>query len=98
MRGVQVLGPRLVDAGEVTAARVLPAVREEPIEQPALIQDLDAAHVQAERTDLFGRFGLLLQHQHVHLVQPQFAGQHHAGRSATGDDHVGHEIPRARHP
>jgi hypothetical protein len=26
-------------------------------------------------------------------VQPQLAGQHHAGRSATGNDHVNHETP-----
>jgi hypothetical protein len=26
-------------------------------------------------------------------VQPQLAGQHHAGRSTAGNDHVNHETP-----
>jgi hypothetical protein len=29
-------------------------------------------------------------------VQPQLAGQHDAGRSATGNDHVNHETPSTR--
>jgi hypothetical protein len=29
----------------------------------------------------------------VHAVQPQLAGQHQAGRSAAGNDHVKHEPP-----
>jgi hypothetical protein len=31
----------------------------------------------------------------VHAVQPQLARQHHAGRSAAGDDHVNHETSHA---
>jgi hypothetical protein len=66
---------------------------EEPLQQTALVHHLDAARVQAERADIPGRLRLLLQHERVHAVQPQLAGQHHAGRSAAGNDHVNHEIP-----
>ena len=64
------------------------AEREEPLQQTALVHHLDAAHVQAERADDPGRLRLLLQHEHVHAVQPQLAGQHQAGRSAADNDHV----------
>ena len=89
-------GARLVDAGEETADRVLLAEREEPLQQTALVHHLDAAHVQAERADNLGRLRVLLQHEHVHAVQPQLAGQHQAGRSAAGNDHVNHEYPHYR--
>jgi hypothetical protein len=95
MRGVQV-GRRLLDTGEEAADRVLPAVRVEPLQQASLGQHLDAAHVQAESTDDPGRRRILLQHDHVHAVQPQLAGQHQTRRSAAGDDHVTHEPPRWR--
>jgi len=96
MCGVQPVRRRLVDAGEgKTTDRVLLAVREEPLQQTALVHHLDAAHVQAQRTGMPGRRRLLLQHDHVHAVQPQLAGQHHAGRSAAGNDHVNHETSRS---
>ena len=88
VRGVQPVRRRLGDAGEEAADRVLLAEREEPLQQTALVHHLDAARVQAERADDLGRLRVLLQHEHVHAVQPQLAGQHHAGRSAAGDDHV----------
>ena len=91
MRGVQPVRRRLGDAGEEAADRVLLAEREEPLQQTALVHHLDAARVQAEPADDPGRLRLLLQHEHVHAVQPQLAGQHHAGRSAAGNDHVNHE-------
>ncbi len=90
---VQPVRRRLGDAGEETAHRVLLAEREEPLQQAALVHHLDAARVQAERPDMPGRLGLLLQHERVHAVQPQLAGQHQAGRSAAGNDHVNHENP-----
>jgi hypothetical protein len=93
MCGVQPVRPRLVDAGEETTDRALPAEREEPLQETALVHHLDAARVQAERADDPGRLRLLLQHEHVHAVQPQLAGQHQAGRSAAGNDHVDHENP-----
>ena len=93
VRGVQPLRRRLADAGEEAAERVLLAEREEPLQQAALVHDLDAARVQAERADDPGRLRVLLQHEHVHAVQPQLAGQHQAGRSAAGHDHVNHEAP-----
>jgi len=93
MCGVQPVRRGLVDAGEETTDRVLLAEREEPLQQTALIHHLDAARVQAERADIPGRLRLLLQHEHVHAVQPQLAGQHQAGRSTAGNDHVNHENP-----
>ena len=95
MCGVQPVRRRLGDAGEETTDRVLLAVREEPLQQTALVHHLDAAHVQAERPDNPGRLRRLLQHDHVPAVQPQLAGQHHAGRSAAGNDHVNHETPHS---
>jgi hypothetical protein len=91
MRGVQPAGRGLVDADDETVERVLPADREEPLQQTALVHHLDAPHVQAERTGMLARLRLLLQHDHVHAVQPQLAGQHQAGRPAPGNDHVKHE-------
>ena len=95
MCGVQPVRRRLADAGEETTDRVLLAEREEPLQQTALVHHLDAAHVQAERADNSGRLRVLLQHEHVHAVQPQLAGQHQAGRSAAGNDHVNHEDPHS---
>ncbi len=91
--GVQPSGEGLADAGEETADRILLAEREEPLQQAALVHHLDAAHVQTERADLPGRLRLLLQHEHAHAVQPQLAGQHQAGRSTAGNDHVKHAAP-----
>ncbi len=93
VRGVHPVGPGRLDAGDETTDPVLLAVLEEPLQQTALIHHLDAAHVQAERADVRGRLRLLLQHDRVHAVQPQLAGQHQAGRSAAGDDDVNHESP-----
>jgi hypothetical protein len=76
MCGVQPVRPRLGDAGEGTAERVLLAEREEALQQTALVHDLDAPHVQAERAGMHVRLRLPLQHDHVHAVQPQLAGQH----------------------
>ncbi|WRL49139.1 hypothetical protein U3649_09840 [Luteimonas sp. R10] len=91
MRGVQPPGRGLVDGGEETADRVLLAVREEALQQAALIHDLDAARMQAERAHDRRRPRLLLQHQHVYAVQTQLAGQHQAGGAGAGHDHVGVE-------
>ena len=95
MCGVQPVRRRLDDAGEETTDRVLLAEREEPLQQTALVHHLDAARVQAERADNPGRLRVLLQHERVHAVQPQLAGQHQAGRSAAGNDHVNHETPNS---
>lgn len=92
MRGVQPLRRRLDEGGEEPAGRVPRAEREEPLQQTPLVQHLDAARVQPERADDPGRLRVLLQHERAHPVQPQFAGQHQAGRTATGDDHVDHGL------
>jgi len=93
VRRVQPVRPRLVDAAEETADLELLTNREEPVQQPALVHHLDAARVQAAPAGLPGRLGQLLQHDHLHAVQPQLAGQHQAGRSAADHDHVNHEDP-----
>ena len=95
--GVQVHRPGLVDPGEATdAAGILLPVGEEPVQQPALVHDLDAARVQAERTDRLARLRVLLQHEHVHVVQPQLAGQHHPRRAAAANDHVENMEPQSQ--
>ncbi|CAH0300305.1 hypothetical protein SRABI128_04160 [Microbacterium sp. Bi128] len=97
MCGVQVHRPGLVDPGEAThAAGILLPVGEEPVQQPALVHDLDAARVQAARTDRLARLGVPLQHEHVHVVQPQLAGQHHSRRAATANDHVENMEPQSQ--
>jgi len=99
VRGVQPPRRRLADAREEAAERVLLTEREEPLQQAALVHHFDAAGVQAERADNRGRLRVPLQHEHVHAVQPQLAGQHQAGRSAAGHDHVNHEPHSTRlHP
>src|SRR4029077_11554367 len=82
---------RLVDPGEVAdATGILLAVCQEPVQQTALIHDLDAARKQAQRADQLARLRILLQHQHVHVVEPELARQHHPGRTAPADDHLRH--------
>ncbi len=93
VRGVQPARCRLLDAGEEAAEGILLAEREEPLQQAALVHHLDAAHVQAERAGMLARLRFFLQHEHVHAVQPQLAGQHQAGGPAPGNDHVNHEPP-----
>jgi hypothetical protein len=89
--GVQVLRQGLVDPRETADAGILRPVGEEPVQQPALVHDFNAARVQAERTDRLARLRVLLQHEHVYAVQAQLAGQHHARRPAAADDYVEHE-------
>jgi hypothetical protein len=67
--GVQVRRPGFVNRGEAArAAGILLPVCEEPVQQSALVHDLDAARVQAERADRLARLRVLLQHEHVHVV------------------------------
>jgi hypothetical protein len=93
MGGVEVGRRGLGDGGEA-ADRHLPAELEEPVQQTALVHHLDTARVQAECADDLRRFRVPLHHDHLDAVQPQLGGQHHAGRSAAGNDHVDHENPR----
>ncbi len=93
MRGVQPVGPRRADAAEESAGLVLPAEQEEPLQQTALVHQLDAAHMDTECPGLPGRLRQSLQHDHVHAVQPQLGGQHHAGRSTADNDHINHGKP-----
>jgi hypothetical protein len=95
--GVQVHRQGFLDPGEAAdAAGILLPLCEEPVQQPALVHDLDAARVQAERADRLARLRVLLQHEHVHAVQPQLAGQHHPRRPATANDHVEHVKPQSK--
>jgi hypothetical protein len=73
VRGVQPIGPlgeRAGDAGEEAAEGKPAAVRQEPLQQAALVEDLDAAHMQAQRPDDRCGLDLVVQQQHVHAVQP----------------------------
>jgi hypothetical protein len=54
MGGVHLLGPRLVDAGEITADLVFVAVLEKSLQQAPLIHHLDAAWSPSERTTFVG--------------------------------------------
>jgi hypothetical protein len=94
--GVQVHRQGFLDPREASDPRVLLPLCEEPVQQAALVHDLDAARVQAERADRVGRLSVLLQHEHVHAVQPQLAGQHHPRRPATANDHVKHVKPQSK--
>ena len=58
------------------------------IEDPKLVEDLEAAGVQAERADQRRRLRVPLQDDRAHVVQTQLARQHRARRSAPDDDHV----------
>jgi hypothetical protein len=91
VRGVQQVRLRLADAGEVAAERMLPAEREEPVQQTPRVHQLDGARVDAQRAHDLGRLRLLVQHEHLHAVQPQLGGQHHAGRPAAHHDDVEHD-------
>ena len=95
--GVQIRRRGFIDSGEAAnAAGILLPVCEEPVQQPALVHDLNAARVQAKRADRPARLRVLLQHEHVHAVQPQLAGQHHPRRPAATNDHVEHVKPRSK--
>ncbi|GAA3096202.1 hypothetical protein GCM10020254_46780 [Streptomyces goshikiensis] len=94
---VQQLRPRLHDPAEEAAHLELLADREEPLQQAALVHHLDAPRVQTLSAGLPGRLGQLLQHHHVHAVEPTLAGQHHAGRPAADHDHVNHSDPPRFH-
>jgi hypothetical protein len=44
--------------------------------------------MQTVRADERHGLGFLLQDEHLHIVQPQFGGQHRPGRPAAGNDHI----------
>ena len=90
VRGIQVLGRGFGDAGEVRAGRATPSAFENAIQQSAHCHQLETANVQADDADEQHGLGFLLQDEDPHIVQPQFGGQHRAGRPAPGDDHVEH--------
>ena len=95
--GIQVRRPGFVDRGEAAgAAGILLLVCEEPVQQPTLVHDLNAARVQAEQADRLARLRVLLQHEHIHVVQPQVAGQHHPRRPAAANDHIEHVKPQSK--
>lgn len=79
----------------MTDARILLPEREELLQQPALVQDLDAARAQAERADCFAGLGILLQHEHLDIVQQQLAGRHHPRRAAAANDQIEQVKPQS---
>jgi hypothetical protein len=91
VRGVEDCGCRRRDASELApCAGILLAVLEEPLQQSALVQNLETARLQAHRAHQLGRLGILLQHQHIDVVEAKLGRQHHSRRTATTDDHVEH--------
>lgn len=87
-------GRRLSDPSEPHDG-TLPPVLEEPFQQAALGQDLDAADVQTEDADGWRPLMVALQHEHVDTLQPQLGRQHHARRTRPGDDHPWGLLPFA---
>ena len=80
------------DAGEPRDLGHL-SLREEPIRDPALIEDLDGARLQATRARAGeGLVGPPLDDDDVDAGKRQFASQHQPRRTASGDHHgmLGH--------
>ena len=80
------------DAGESRDLGHLP-LREEPVGDPTLIEDLDGARMQtscARAGEVLA--GAPLDDDHVDLCQRQLARQHEPGRTSSGDHHgvLGH--------
>ncbi len=85
---VQALGRGPGQGGEDSADGAPSSVPQEAVQQAAHRHQFEAAHVEGDDADERRGLGLLLQHEHAHVVQPQFGGEHRAGRPAAGDDHV----------
>jgi hypothetical protein len=71
------------------------SLREEPIGDSALIEDLDGACVQTARARAGqGLAGAPLDDGNVHARQRQLARQHQPGRASSGDHHrvLGHRL------
>lgn len=60
VRSIEVRGCRFADPREESTERILAAVREELVQQPALLHDFDAAHMDAEGTDELSRLLVLV--------------------------------------
>ena len=90
---------RAVPAGPASAWRC----REEPTDRVAArrargppqqtARSSTASCVRAARATGHLRRSPPAQPDQSHAMQPQLDGQHHAGRSAAGNDHVTHDIP-----
>ena len=61
---------------------------EDALQQSAHRHQLDTANMQTDDADERRRLGFLFQDEYPHFVQPEFGGQHEAGRPASGHDHV----------
>lgn len=88
VRGIQALGRGFVDGGEEATGRAPSSAFENALQQPAHCHQLDTADVQTDDAHERHRLGVLLQNEYAHIVQPQFGGQHGAGRAAAGNDDV----------
>lgn len=78
-------------AAKNPCGRTLSAVFPNTIQESAHCHQLETANVQTDDADERDGLGFLLQNEYPHIVQPQFGGQHRAGRPAPGNDHVEHE-------
>ncbi|CAH0279509.1 hypothetical protein SRABI83_03881 [Arthrobacter sp. Bi83] len=75
------------------------ALGEEPVGNPALIEDFDRPRVEpaCTRADQFGRRAAL-HNRRIHPRQRQLTGQHHPSRTASGNNHINHLNPRFSKP
>ena len=70
------------------------ALGEEPVGNPALIEDFDRPRVEAASTRAHQfRRRAALHNRRIHPRQRQLSGQHHPGRTASGNDHINHHSP-----
>ena len=91
MGGVQILGRLLGNPGKETAQRIFPALLQIWPEQPALVQDFQAAGVQAAGADNGGGCIASVQEQHINTLQGQFTGEERSSRAGSDHNHVPHD-------
>ena len=86
---------RLVERGEV-GERHLRSFGEEPVDDAAPVEDLQAPRVEVEGAHEARPFDVALQHDDVHAAHRQLGGEQQAGRSCARDRDVGVEarVPR----
>jgi hypothetical protein len=77
-----------LQAGEVPSGH-RPALGQERVGEPALVQHLDAARVQGERSRVALRRVASFQDPHPDSGQGQFPGQHQSGGAGAHHDHIG---------
>ncbi|CAH0127363.1 hypothetical protein SRABI26_00124 [Arthrobacter sp. Bi26] len=75
------------------------ALGEEPVGNPALIEDFDRPRVEPARTRAHQlRRRAALHNGRIHPRQRQLTGQHHPSRTASGNDHINDHNPHLSKP